>query len=99
MGGPELGLRSTRICACTFSRSLQLIVTFLRTATTSSRAIACNVGSPSTLLLISLKTRTAMDCEHCHQPIPRGEPIYRAYSRCPWAFQRLATGQVGTTSA
>jgi hypothetical protein len=44
----------TRNCARTLSRTVQSIVTFLRTDSTSSRAIVLRVGSPKTFIALSL---------------------------------------------
>ena len=43
-----------RICARTFSRTVQSIVTLLRTVSTSSRAMVRSVSSPSTATALSL---------------------------------------------
>lgn len=44
----------TRSCARTFSRSVQSIVTLLRTAAVTSRAIVRNVSSPKIFTALSL---------------------------------------------
>ena len=53
----------TRSWARTFSRTVQSIVTFFLTVSTTSRAILIKVGSPSTLTELSLTSSAIVECQ------------------------------------